>query len=187
MSGVGLTDDAGRIGAAGDGQSVGPVRPAVPLDPCRGGGDRLRNWRRGRAGPYLGWLHDCRTGRLSHRLGLRRAEPRAVCRFRQAALGDAALYRPDVCAGKAPRVLGHNPAGGVMVLALLGLIALIRRPATCSRPTLIGARRASRRSTRRAPTRCWRWCLRMSRALSGPASSMARTCSRAMIIGRKRR
>ena len=124
MSRVGLTDDAGRM-----------ERPATVMvwDPFV----RLFHWTLV-AGVAIAFATGDEAERVHIWVGYTIAALLA-CRIvwgfvgpRRARFADFARppsetlrYIGQSVRGKAPRVLGHNPAGGVKILALFGLIALI--------------------------------------------------------------
>ena len=124
MSGVSLTDDAGRIGRPAMVKVWDPfVRlfhwslvAGVAVAFATGDeAEQVHIW----AGYAIAALVACRV--VWGFVGPSRA------RFADFVKPPAETlrYLGQTLRGKAPRVLGHNPAGGVMVLALLGLVALI--------------------------------------------------------------
>ena len=83
-------------------------------------------WTSSRIGPVHEWFGYGAAGVVSARLLWSRFG-NAYARFGQFVRSPRATlsYLRQIAAGSAPRYLGHNPAGGAMVVALLACVALV--------------------------------------------------------------
>ncbi len=117
---------AGGKHAAGNSQSLGFVRPCLPLVARRTVRNRLCDGRRGAAGAHCGRLRHCRTVGSSGLCGALSVPDMPGLPISCARLGTVLAYMRDVLLLRARRYVGHNPAGGLMIVALLVMLA-----ATC--------------------------------------------------------
>ena len=87
-------------------------------------------------------------------------------------------YLGDIVRGRERRYVGHNPAGGLMVLALIAMLAAIALTGWMQTTAPIGApyrvSAGSRMSMRSWPMASWCWSPCMSAASSWPASAIGR-------------